>query len=454
MRADTVPLDASEPAAAFDPSDVLESLGESLAPTLPAAPGGASAEPTFGTDSAAAATEPSDGLASLEPAWHTESASPATSPTITIAATEQSWLTNRLVHEAPDLLRGGDLNRHVELTKGGRRFAAELTRQPAGTDTGVERVRVEIETERNGVRLRTSMLMKRLSFSHFTQLIDFWDPSVELHDDQIAGRFHSNSEIVLTYDRKVAPRLLGMVTTANGIRVADEKGARSHQEIFAGGLETHSARIRLPRLDLPFGQRDTRNADVHRVQEDTLIVFHADGSYDCTDLGSQANSQRHLTPGRPTYIVGEREVELRVRGIVNGSVTVYSPERIVIQGDLTYAQDAGGGDNPSFLGLVSDGAIEVDRAEVTGPGNLEIDAAIYARKRFAVRNAAARERAMLVIHGSLTAGSVSETEPRYATRIEFDPRFEQVRPPGFPETDRYELESWDGRWQVADSSSE
>jgi hypothetical protein len=71
-----------------------------------------------------------------------------------------------------------------------------------------------------------------------------------------------------------------------------------------------------------------------------------------------------------------------------------------------------------------------------------------------VRNASARDRATLVIHGSLTAGSVSETEPRYATRIEFDPRFEQVRPPGFPETDRYELESWDGRWQVADSSSE
>ena len=64
IRTDTAPLDASEPAAAFDPSDVLESLGESLAPTLPAAPGGASAESTVGADSAAAATvqEPSDGL--------------------------------------------------------------------------------------------------------------------------------------------------------------------------------------------------------------------------------------------------------------------------------------------------------------------------------------------------------------------------------------------------------
>jgi tetratricopeptide (TPR) repeat protein len=44
MRAATAPLDASEPAAAFDPSDAFESLNESLAPTLPAAHGSASAD--------------------------------------------------------------------------------------------------------------------------------------------------------------------------------------------------------------------------------------------------------------------------------------------------------------------------------------------------------------------------------------------------------------------------
>ena len=40
---------------------------------------------------------------------------------------------------------------------------------------------------------------------------------------------------------------------------------------------------------------------------------------------------------------------------------------------------------------------------------------------------------------------------RYATRIEFDPRFERVRPPGFPQTDRYEIETWDGRWRLAEA---
>jgi hypothetical protein len=31
---------------------------------------------------------------------------------------------------------------------------------------------------------------------------------------------------------------------------------------------------------------------------------------------------------------------------------------------------------------------------------------------------------------------------------EFDPRFEFVRPPGFPQTDRFEVHAWDGTWVV------
>jgi hypothetical protein len=65
-----------------------------------------------------------------------------------------------------------------------------------------------------------------------------------------------------------------------------------------------------------------------------------------------------------------------------------------------------------------------------------------------VTHVAALKTATLYIYGSLTAGSLSETEPRYATHIEFDPRFERLRPPGFPLTNKYEVEAWDGRWQT------
>ncbi len=370
--------------------------------------------------------------------------------TVAVAPAEETMLARRLVREARELLESHSLSRDVTFDSGHRRFAAALTRQPASDEMGVEHVTVEITAEHGGERLQTSMQMKRLAFSHFTQLVDRWDESVQLHDDEIVGRFHSNSEIFIAYDRKVAPRLLGKVTTARGIRVTDEGGRRSRREIFAGGLETRSARIRLPGISLPVASEHRPwNADVHLVQGNTLIVFHADGAYDCVELASSAAARRRLAPDRPTYIIGSSDTELHVRGVINGLVTVYSPERIVIQGNLTYARDPRAVDGAdAYLGLVSDGNIEIDIAEVTGPGDLVVHAAVYARKRFMVRNPRGRGPALLLIYGSLTAGSLSETEPRYATRIEFDPRFERVRPPGFPETDRYEIDTWDGRWRA------
>jgi hypothetical protein len=416
---------------------------ESIAMTLPPIAGGSD------TGSDAAGFAPDSGAwAAVGPV--PADALPAVSDPIvaTVAPAEETVLTERLVREARELLGSGALQRNLTFEDDERRFSAALTRQPAGDPMGVERVTVDVVAERGGERMRTRMQMKRVAFSHFTQLVDRWDPSVQLHDDEIAGRFHSNSEIFLTYDRKVAPRLLGKVTTARGIRINEEKGWVSRRRIFLGGLETRSARIRLPRLSLPVAQEQTGpDGNVHVVPADALIVFHPDGDYACVELASSAESRRRLTAGGVSYIIGAPDAELRVRGVVSGNVTVYSPKRIVIQDDLKYADR-----ERSYLGLVSDGNIEIDGPEVTGPGDLEIHAAIYARKRFVVTHPRARGRATLFIYGSLTAGSISETEPRYATRIEFDPRFERVRPPGFPETDQYEIETWDGRWQIAGAS--
>jgi hypothetical protein len=422
----------------------------------------ASSETALGLDSmlaetgADAAKDALDELTSPAPESAAEPVPMIEAVVATVAPAQQVVLTRRLVREARALLHSSALQRDLTFEHDDRAFTAVLTRHPASDAMGIERVAVEITTEHGGERVHTSMHMKRLTFSHFTQLIDRWDPWVQLHDDEIAGRFHSNSEILLTYDRKVAPRLLGKVTTARGIRITGEKGWRSRREIFAGGLESRAARVRLPEISLPVAHpHATRNADVHVVRGDSVIVFNADGGYDCTELASRSETRRGLAPAKPTYIVATRDTELHVRGVVNGNVTLYSPARILVQGDLTHAHAPdGGGDSDDFLALVSDGNVEIDRADVTGPGDLEIHAAIYARRRFIVRNARARGGSTLFIYGSLTAGSVSETEPRYATRIEFDPRFERVRPPGFPETDQYEIEAWDGRWRVAEASPE
>ena len=67
-----------------------------------------------------------------------------------------------------------------------------------------------------------------------------------------------------------------------------------------------------------------------------------------------------------------------------------------------------------------------------------------------MRLMAALTFAELLILGSLTAGTIMETEPRYATKLDYDKRFEYLRPANFPMTRRYEVDSWDQDWQEVD----
>ena len=112
-------------------------------------------------------------------------------------------------------------------------------------------------------------------------------------------------------------------------------------------------------------------------------------------------------------------------------------------------------DADDYVGLVAEKTVEIAEPDVTGLGDLHVDASIYALRQFAVRDFRSRASGTLTIFGSLTAGSLTATEPRYATKVEFDPRLNNARPPSFPLTDRYELESWDGEWRVdEDGASE
>jgi hypothetical protein len=47
-------------------------------------------------------------------------------------------------------------------------------------------------------------------------------------------------------------------------------------------------------------------------------------------------------------------------------------------------------------------------------------------------------------------GTITATEPRYATNIVFDTRLENSWPPGFPLTNRYELLAQKYHWQLSE----
>jgi len=302
--------------------------------------------------------------------------------------------------------------------------------------------------------MQTQLWFSRLAFSQFSQVIDRWDPNVQLHDDEIVGRFHSNTSVFVGYSSRATPKFTGKVTTAaRSLRFAP--GSRRRQgEMFQGGLETSAGRIDFPKQALPFVLAPPeQDAHVQRFEDDAHITLAHDGSYSWQSRRSDIVEHARYDVDRPLYLLAESKATLFVRGVVNGRVLVYSPRRIVIEGSITYADDPREGDSDDYLGLVSDGNVEIARPYVTGRGDLRIDAAVFARREFVVTDFEHRRSATLWIYGSLSAGTISASEPRYATKIEFDPRFDVVRPPGFPATNRFELASWDRSWTASENES-
>ena len=180
---------------------------------------------------------------------------------------------------------------------------------------------------------------------------------------------------------------------------------------------------------------------------DADIVFNWDGSFAWQAHDGSAVAEHRELGEEPFYLVASKDVTLHVSGVVNGKVLVYSPESIVIVGDLTYADDPSTPGASDYLGLVAERTIEVAEPDVTGVGDLTIHASMYARNRFTVRDYLSRRSGVLAIVGSVTAGSLSATEPRYATAIAFDDRLVTMRAPGFPLSNRYELDEWNGEWR-------
>jgi hypothetical protein len=425
-------------------------------PAIVANPGGGELQPpepaqidTASLASAAIAAQ----QAATSPA---ESTLPVTSK-VRIDRSEQAMLVQRVTQVARSLGKAG----RTELVwlQDGQPYRAVLSGEAGADDMDLERVRVEDTTRaRNGKDRQTQMTLRRVVFSQFTQVIDHWDQEVQLHDDEIIGRFHSNSTFLVSSDPHVKPRISGMTTTtASDVMLASAGTTRHRNETFEGGFEARAMRISLPNRALRL-DRESLNplAHVHRFDYDAHVTLYQDGHYTWDVPGADVRSSDAYPQDRPTYFIATPRATLSIKGTVNGRVLVYAPRHIVIEGDLRYADDPRvSPHSDDYLGLVSDQDVEVARPSVTGPGDLHIEAAIFARRSFVIRDFETRRAGTLSIYGSLTSGTMTASEPRYATRIEFDPRLSEVQLPGFPATNHYDVERWDTQWdEVAETTQD
>ncbi|MDZ7288971.1 MAG: hypothetical protein ONB42_03455 [candidate division KSB1 bacterium] len=336
--------------------------------------------------------------------------------------------------------------------KNGQFFQFEIHHQPARSATHLDELFITVTTFEGEDTLSTRLRMSRLAFSQFAQFVDYWDPHVAVHDDEFDGRFHSNSALLISGSRGTRPKFRGKVTTADYSFSRHEGGPfLDSREIFIGGVETGTDPIPLPRVFFGISHDTTVNTGpLKSFTEETWLTFHPDGTYSWHTVSAPQTVHKATLSNDPNCIIGRGKAKLHVKGVVKGTLLIYSENKIVIDDDLLYARDPEVSTKADdFLGLVSAKDIEIAPPSVTGPGDLKIYAAILAKGWFRVTHLYSRHEGTLHIYGSLSAGSISATEPRYATRIRFDKRFEKMRPPNFPMTNRYEITEWDERWVVA-----
>jgi hypothetical protein len=325
--------------------------------------------------------------------------------------------------------------------------ADQVTAQVVPVDalTGLRRVDVTITRQINGRLYQVRARLQERALSHYAKFVNRWDDNVMLSNDYIDGRFHANSEVNFEVVTHARPQFNGEVTIAMRQPVA----ARLRQStMFADGIRTGTGRIAMPRDSLPAHLPDA-GATVLKLSSDARLEFRGSDGVLWTDLREKLQKQL-LVPASGLVIIGDGRTRIELSGTVSGQVLVYSSRQLLITGNLVYADSTS--DSSDTLALISDGSIEVAAASVTGTGDLQIHGALFARQRFSVRRFRDRHQGTLYVFGSLVAGSVSATEPRFHTHIRYDQRFDHGRPPAFPSAGVFDLLEWDQHWRAVNDA--
>lgn len=371
-------------------------------------------------------------------------------PQLAIPPERQEWLLKKMRKLTDHFVLPAQSDSQFVWEKDEATYEISVRHQKAASASSFDKLEMEVRTERYGRTLSTTVQMQRVGFSQFAQFIDFWNPYVMVHDDEFDGRFHTNSAFKLSSSRGVHPKFEGKVTTAGyEIHQSAPFGYASHDSIFQGGLETGAAEIKFPRDLYSLIKNSATDSTLLKLQGESWVHFNRDGTVSWRTHGEPPQQGRLRLPDAPFTILGESKEKLHLEGTLLGKVLIYNRGTVEITGNLIYAKAPEIFDDADdFLGIVSEKNIEIAKPEKTGADDLYIYAAMLAKRTFKVRDFFRPIHKKLFIYGSLTAGTLTATEPRYATRIRFDKRLRTRRPPNFPMTDRYELDNWDGRWDV------
>ena len=258
--------------------------------------------------------------------------------------------------------------------------------------------------------------------------------------DTVWGPMHTNK----TLKTKGSPVFYGKVTAYQGISPSPWT-AQSHAE-FYGGWEV-GVEVPMPTDMTPLvtaANTGNGGAPVNtkcKYDIETTFDFQADGSVIRTVSGNPADTVM-VADIAPTGVLYST-ADVRVKGVFNGQLSIYSDQEIWIDDDLTYADDPLSNPNSDdILGLVAKDFINVtDNA--ANNSDVNIQAALLALEgSFRAENYNTRP-----VGGELNlTGSVAQyfrgpvgtfsgsgtLHSGFSKRYRYDGRFNVMSPPKFP----------------------
>ncbi len=253
---------------------------------------------------------------------------------------EKEMVTRNVQQLALKLLDSNMTNTELSWQQDGQQYSARVMRQPALDSTGIEQVIAEVMTSKNGKRMKTRLSLKRLAFSHFTQLVNHWDRNIMLHDDVIDGRFHSNTEFAFSTTKDVAAAVL---------RQGDHGRIARSRSTVSIGVATRTCsraatRPRPIRVNLPQGharcrerRRGRRPPRVHRRH-----AHHLQRGWQLRLAQRERRrpaATRRTEPARALSRSATRAPSSTCAAPSSGMFTVFTPNDIEIEDDLVYAKD-------------------------------------------------------------------------------------------------------------------
>jgi hypothetical protein len=276
--------------------------------------------------------------------------------------------------------------------------------------------------------------------------------------DLVEGAMHSNDQIAMTG----SPTFMGKVTSTAASFYQGNPFSPNFQQGYQLGVPPVTFPTLQDLINNYYESNDDQDPQLNidaRFSKDAEVVFNSDGTITYSVWHySHGNKIWDTAPTTVTisslngliYVNGD----VRVKGQLNGQVTLIATKEIYITDDILYADSNSNGSLASgttnSLGLISDDDIIVANT-TANQSNCRINGALLALgTSFTVESySSGSPRGALTIWGSLsqnmrgpvgTFGGGSSTG--YSKDYHYDNRFISTPPPYFPVTGQYELYSW------------